>query len=122
MIDESTYPAASWLAGHEFPYDTDLDQDLNGDDVSLLMAYALDLDPNLNLRGSLPEPVLGDGTLGISFYGIAEGITYTVETSRDLRKWTAEGVVVTKPDEAGQRVATVSQDSKKRFLRLVVAE
>jgi hypothetical protein len=121
-IDEAFYPAASWLAGHNLPYDTDLYQDLNNDGVSLLTAYALNLNPDLNLQSSLPKPVLGDGTLGISFHGEAAGITYTVETSQDLRTWTAEGVVVTEPDEAGQRMATVSQDSPKGFLRLLVGE
>ena len=76
----------------------------------------------LNLQGSLPKPLPGDGTLGISFYGRAKGITYTVETSRDLQTWTTEGVVMTAPDEAGQRMATVSRDPQKGFLRLVEAE
>jgi hypothetical protein len=74
------------------------------------------------LQHRLPKPVLGDNTLNISFYGEAARITYTVEASSDLRTWMTEGVAVTEPNEAGQRVATVSQDSQTAFLRLVVAE
>ena len=44
-IDERACPAAPWLVSHGLPYDTDLNQDLNGDGVTLLMAYALGLDP-----------------------------------------------------------------------------
>ena len=84
MINETTYPAASWLLAHGLWYDTDLQQDTDGDGVNLLMAYALDLDPRLNLRGSLPAPVLGPVTLSLSFHGTSPGITYQVETSTDL--------------------------------------
>ena len=36
------------LLRHGLEPDADLNQDRDGDDVNLLMAYALDLDPNLN--------------------------------------------------------------------------
>ena len=49
MINEAVYPAASWLLKINLPYDTSLQQDLDGDGVSLLLAYALNLDPRLNL-------------------------------------------------------------------------
>ena len=68
MIDEATYPAASWLLAHGLWYDTDLHQDPDGDGVSLLMAYALDLDPRLNLQGSLPVSVRNGNTLSLSFH------------------------------------------------------
>lgn len=55
MLDESTYPTAPWLVSHDFPQDTNLNQDLNGDGIDLLMTYALDLDPPQNLSGSLPR-------------------------------------------------------------------
>ena len=122
MIDETAYPAAPWLLRYGFAYDTDLHQDTSGDGVSLLMAYALELDPNLNLRGSLPVPVLGADTLRMSFYSASPGITYSVETSTDRRGWTTEGVTLSDPDPGGQRTASVSRDAQSRFLRLVVAD
>ena len=122
VIDDAVNPAAGWLLGHGLPLETDLNQDLNGDGVTLLMAYALDLNPELNLRGSLPEPALDAGSLSLSFFGASDGIRYAVKTSTDLRSWTSEGVMLSEPDAEGRRSAMVSQDSPGRFLRLVVAE
>ena len=119
-IDEQVYPAAAWLARNELPYDTDLHQDLNGDGVNLLMAYALDLDPNQNLQGSLPLPVIGDDGLSISFHAASEGITYTVQTSTDLKAWTNESVTMSEIDDEGQRTAGVDREGGQRFIRLSV--
>ena len=45
VINETTYPAASWLLEGGLWYDTDLHHDPDGDGVPLLTAYALGLDP-----------------------------------------------------------------------------
>ena len=56
------------------------------------MAYALDLDPRRNLRSRLPVPILTDDSLSLTFHAARPGLTYTVQTSTDLRNWTTEGV------------------------------
>ncbi len=122
MVDEAVYPAASWLLSHGLWYDTDLHQDPNGDGVSLLMAYALDLDPRLNLQGSLPMPVLDGNTLSLSFHATSPGITYKVETSTDLHDWKLKGVNQSAPGPDGRSTATVTLDSPRRFLCLVVED
>ncbi|MGI9243892.1 MAG: hypothetical protein ACR2RV_24055 [Verrucomicrobiales bacterium] len=116
--EEHTAPAATWLTGHRFCNDTNLQQGLKGDGVPLLMAYALDLDPNLNLLGSLPLPVVSEDSLSISHYAAADGITYTVQTSTDLRAWTTDGVTLSEIGADGQQTATVSQGGDGRFLRV----
>ena len=122
MINEVIYPAASWLLAHRLWYDTNLHQDPDGDGVSLLMAYALDLDPRLNLQGSLPVPVRNGNTLSLSFHATSPGITYRVETSTDLHDWKLKGVNQSAPGPDGRSTATVSLDSPRRFLRLVVED
>jgi hypothetical protein len=119
-IDEAVYPAASWLLGHGLWYDTDLHQDLNGDGVELLMAYALDLDPNLNLAGSLPVAELTASTLRISYHHTSPGITYTAETSTDLQNWTTSGVNFA--DFLDVRYAKIPLVATRRFLRLTVED
>ena len=119
-IDEALYPAASWLLGHGYPHTTNLDQDTTGDGVSLLMAYALNLNPNLNLAGSLPAPVLDGATLSMSFHAASPGIIYSVETSIDLNTWVTEGVTMSGDDNP--RTASVAMDWPQRFLRLVVQQ
>jgi len=44
----------SWLLSKGLPADIDITLDANGDGVNLLMAYALNLDPDHDLSRSLP--------------------------------------------------------------------
>ena len=112
-----------WLLKSDLPLDTDLDQDLNGDGVSLLMAYALDLDPNENLQAKMPAPVVEGGSLSMSLHAASpELITFTVETSTDLRNWTEDGVSLSAPNAQGEVTASIDHDSPQRFLRLTVEE
>jgi hypothetical protein len=122
MLDAVPSASGLWLLTSGLPVDTDLHQDLNGDGMSLLMAYALNLNPNINLQGSLPEPILGDGTLSLSFYGAREDITYVVQTTTDLLAWTTEGVALSELGEDGTQTASVSLGGGQRFMRLVVSE
>ncbi len=121
-IDQAVYPAASWLVGQGLPYDTDLNQDPNDDGVSLLMAYALNLDPDSNVRANLPVPVIiSPNTLSMSFHAASPGITYSVETSTDLR-CSNSGIALSELDAENRRTASVSLDSPRRYRRLVVSE
>lgn len=122
MIDEALDPAAAWLLSHGLAYDAELHQDLNGDGVSLLMAYALGLDPHRNLRSSFPAPVLSEDSLSISFHGASPGVIYRVETSTDLVNWTSDGVILSDLGADNRRTASVGLGESKRFLRLVVSE
>ena len=121
-IDESVYPAASWLLQNKLPVDSDLQQDPNDDGVSHLMAYALNLDPRLNLSASLPAPVVGPDTLSLTFHAAAAGITYEVETSTGLDQWTTEGVTLSSIGADQRRTASVARSGPGRFLRLKVAD
>ena len=121
-IDLAATPAAPWLIENGLPHDANLDLDLNRDGVNLLMAYALNLDPNQNLRRHLPVPVVDGSTLTMTFLGTTQGITYIVETSTDLRHWTATGVSMGEPDLDGLVTASVERDLPQRFLRLVVSQ
>lgn len=120
-IDLAATPAATWLIENGLPHDANLDQDLNRDGVNLLMAYALNFDPNQNLRQHLPVPVVDGSTLTMTFHGTTPGITYIVETSTDLQNWTATGVTMGEPDLDGLVTASVERDEAQGFLRLVVS-
>ena len=64
--------------------------------------------------------MLDGDSLSLSFHAARPGLTYTVQTSTDLRQWTTEGVVTSDPGDSGIRTATIPRDSPQRFLRLVV--
>jgi hypothetical protein len=120
MIDPVTQPAATWLLAHGQAYDANLATDTNRDGVSLLLAYALNLDPRLNLSGSLPQAALNENTLGLTFYAVSPGLTYRVEASADLSQWSTIGVTQSPLDRDGRSTATVPRSGPYRFLRLAV--
>jgi hypothetical protein len=118
-IDLSTHPFAIWLLEHGQPYDADLAQDLNGDGVPLLAAYALDLDPSQDLRASMPVPTWGEDGLSLTFHGAAPGVTYGAESTDGFADWTTDGVTLSEPDAGGRRTATLEPGAGRRFMRLV---
>ncbi len=113
-------PVTTWLVENTLPHNAVLQDDPNGDGVSLLMAYALDLDPNGNLSGSMPQPVVVAGQMSLDFHAGSAGVTYAVETSTDMVNWTREGVVISAPDANQVRTATVDMTGAHRYMRLVV--
>jgi hypothetical protein len=122
MIDENVYPAASWLVQNNLPHDTNLHQDPDGDGVSHLMAYALNLNPRLNLASRLPAPVLHPDRLSLTFYAGSVGISYEVETSTGLHDWTTEGVTSSSINANLSITASVPRSGPAQFLRLKVAK
>ncbi|MGJ8653111.1 MAG: leucine-rich repeat domain-containing protein [Opitutaceae bacterium] len=122
MVDTSLYPAASWLVTANVAHDTALDQDHNGDGVSLLMSYALNLSPNNHPVSELPQAELTVDTLQMEFYGSTPGISYQVKASQDLADWETIVVDLSEPDLEGLRTATIPRTSDRGFLKLVVEE
>jgi hypothetical protein len=118
----TTNPAANWLATNGFPADADLKSDPNGDGVNLLLAYALNLDPQQNLSTSMPRPVGAANQMSVTFYAGNMDVIYTVETSTDLSTWHTDGVTLSPLDAISkQRTATFTTPGLVRFMRLVVA-
>ncbi|MGD9419506.1 MAG: leucine-rich repeat domain-containing protein [Verrucomicrobiota bacterium JB025] len=111
-----------WLVDHGLPYDSELDSDSNRDGVSLLLAYAFDLDPRGDVRGGMPVAELDSSSLSLRFYPARPELSYHVEASGDLSDWDDEGVSLTEPDESGFRRATVSRAGGRRFMRVVVRQ
>ncbi|MEI6605565.1 MAG: leucine-rich repeat protein [Verrucomicrobiota bacterium] len=111
----------NWLLAHNLPIDADPLSDPNGDGVSLVMAYALNLDPNLNLSGSMPKSLIVGNQLRLTYYAGNPDVSYTVEASSDLQSWSAGNVILTALDANHLRTATVTITGSPRFLRLGVA-
>jgi hypothetical protein len=114
-------PSADWLLSKGLPANSNLQSDTNGDGVNLLMAYALNLNPNQNLSGSLPQPVFAAGEMSLSFYAGTAGLSYAVEASADMQTWTTAGVSLSEPVNQ-IRTASVAMTGPARFMRLVVSQ
>ena len=117
----NTSSFAIWLMDNGFPPDTNAQLDPNHDGVNLLMAYALSLDPNRNLSGSMPWAALSGNQMSLTYFAGSPGITYTPETSTDLENWSTNGVMVSPSDSNHFRTATVPMTGANRFMRLVLS-
>lgn len=115
-------PQTTWLLQWGLPYDSAMLSDSNNDGVSLLLAYALNLNPTQNLSDSLPKAELTTDGLAMSFFCDAEGVNYRVESSVDMINWSEDGIVMSTPVGPLYRTATVDSSAPSRFMRLVVSK
>jgi hypothetical protein len=123
MIDPDTHPAATWLIRNSLSHNADLNSDHNGDGTSLLLSYALNLDPS-NPGPGMPGPEIdpNTGDLSLSYQSDQPGVSYRVETSSNLTDWTTDGVTISEPDELNRRTASTPTDGSKQYLRVVIQE
>ncbi|MFT5108420.1 MAG: hypothetical protein ACI9UA_004064 [Pseudoalteromonas tetraodonis] len=105
---------------HGFPPDADLQSDPNSDGVNLMMAFAMDGDPNQDLRHLLPVASIDADAIRLTYYSGNPEIKYLIQTSTDLRTWGAGGVTVTAPDAGNRRTAIIVRAGAARYARLVV--
>lgn len=117
-VDENAHPASRWMLDHGVSPNVSLNADLNGDGVSLLAAYALGLDPNANLVGSLPTIEWRLEGVGLTYFATRPGVSYLPEASSDLEEWSSEGILLSNNED--QQTATLPRDGTKGFLRLLV--
>jgi len=121
-VDLTMHPAASWLLAHDLSYDTSLNQDINLDGVSLIMAYAQNLNPNKHLTHRLPKAEIHSNQVRLKFYDGQNGVKCEVESSKDLNTWETQDVTTSSPDANGIRTAWITKDTTSGFLRLVVTQ
>lgn len=112
---------AQWLANNGFPPDTNLSSPHNEGSVPLLVAYALGLNPSLDLAPQMPSPVVDDGFLYIRYPAKRKSIHYQTVMSTDLIIWN-EAEVVNFIESNGNRVSAVSSTGEGEiFMRLLIS-
>ena len=123
MLDRAPDEKETWLLGHGLPLTTDLGEDHNGDGVSLLMAYALDLDPNQQLQGRMPVPVVDGSSLALTFREARpDTVSYTVETSVDMVTWTPLITVAASGTGITTHTDTASGTEVRRIYRVKISQ
>ena len=111
-------PVTVWLISKGIPYNANIQSAPNRDGVSLLMAYALNLDPTWNQSALLPKPVFTGNQMSLTFYAGSTGVTYSVEASADLKSWSA--ITLSGSDSNGKVTASVPISGQNRFMRLKI--
>ena len=119
-INRAIYPAAEWLLGYNLPYNTNLNTDVSGDNIDLLMEYALDLVPSDDNSGNTSRRELSGGEMAITFNALRDNMIYTVDQSTDLQTWPTNGIFYTSGTNNIRHAVTLKNNEPKRFLRLTI--
>jgi hypothetical protein len=117
-------PFGQWLQDQGLPEDTDPEADLNGDGLSVLLAYALGGSAVENSASLLPAVTSSGDRLSITFIRAVGDVTYQVLGASSLTGvW--EGIA-TNPGTVGGAVTVVDSEliseNSRRFLRLQVTK
>ena len=113
-------PTGLWLVSHGLPYDRDLHSTAPG--IPLLLAYALDIEPDANAAASVPETEVGVYSISLTYFAGRSDITYVPECATDLGDWKTEGIVISGADANGFRTATCPRSGGAQFMRLKVMQ
>jgi len=121
-IDLALYPLAIWLLRADLEFDADLNDDVSGDGIPLLMNYALNQWPHFQLTAFMPKAKRTGNTLSMKHYASKEGITYQVQVSPDLTpgSWTTAGISLGPINENGYQTATLTTNGTQMFMRIHV--
>ena len=113
-------PTGLWLVSHGLPYDRDLQDTVCG--IPLLLAYALDIEPDANAAALVPHTKVGVDSISLRYFAGRPDITYVPECATGLDDWTSEGIVISEPDANGFRTATCPRNGAMQFMRLKVMQ
>ena len=116
---ESLEPVEEWLITKGFRISQDMSETLPGSEVSILISYALGMDPYETGPAKMPMVEFTKGQLAMRFFAGRPDVDYKVEVSDDLSEWEETGVLVSEADASGVKTARVTGGASKSFLRLV---
>ena len=114
----SLEPVEGWLISKGLRISQAMGETLPGSSVSILMSYALGMDPYEIDPTKMPSVEFLDGQLAMRFFAGRSDVNYKVEVSEDLFEWEETGVLVSEADASGVKTASVTGVESKRFLRL----
>ncbi|MCD8481511.1 MAG: hypothetical protein LR015_01835 [Verrucomicrobia bacterium] len=106
-----------WRFENGFNLQSDLANTILADSgVSLLQAYAFNLDLSTSLQAQIPTAQLTAGQLQINFFADRSDVSYVIEFSTNLTNWTP--LVPTAPDVNGISSNTLPLSNGKGFIRI----
>jgi hypothetical protein len=121
-VDTVAYPHWVWLHENTLSPFSHMLSDFNGDGIPLLLSYALGFDPNNDLSGAMPSPLIEGDSLSFEFRQLRDDINYTVLSSEGLESWNDDAVMLSIPNENGVVTASVPMNKPAQFMKLEVSE
>lgn len=114
----SLEPVEEWLITKGLRISQDMSEIPPGSSVSILMSYALGMDPYEADSKKMPSVEFKEGQLAARFFAGRPDVDYKVEVSDNLSEWEETGVLVSEADASDVKTARVTAGESKRFLRL----
>jgi uncharacterized delta-60 repeat protein len=109
-----------WKVDAGFAFAAPDDGDSDGDGISLLLEYALGLDPAQTSTDGVPIGQIFDSVVALSYRRFRPELLYAVEVSTDLTAWTTSGV--TQGSGPFPIAFTPRAGAPQKFLRLRVTQ
>ena len=113
-------PVESWLLTKGLHLTQDMDATLLGSDNSVLISYALNMNPYKTDPSLLPGLEFSNGHLKLNYYAGRSDVTYQVEKSINLSDWDQTGLTLSGLDAMLMQTAIVNDSDVRKFLRLKV--
>jgi hypothetical protein len=113
-------PVENWLLTKGLHLTQDMDATLADSDNSVLLSYALNMNPYKTDSSLLPGLGFANGHLKLSYYAGRSDVTYQVEKSINLSDWDQTGLTISGLDAMLMQTAIVNDSDEKKFLRLKV--
>lgn len=117
----SMEPAEEWLITKGLRISQDMSQTLPGSRASVLMSYALGMDPYETDATKMPSVDFADGQLAMKFFAGRPDVDYKVEMSDELSRWQESGVTLSAADDRGIKTASSAAGASGTFMRLVLS-
>ncbi|HEY1048731.1 MAG TPA: right-handed parallel beta-helix repeat-containing protein [Prosthecobacter sp.] len=111
---------ASWRSSQGFPAHTPATSDSDADGISLLLEYALNMDPKVASIFGLPVVSLAAGQLRLQYSQFRPDLLYQIETSTDLDTWRAERIQTYQDGNEHTGSIPMGTPPQRGFLRLRV--
>ena len=115
---ESLEPVEEWLITKGFRTSQDMSETLPGSEASILISYALGMDPYETGPAKMPLVEFTKGQLAMRFFAGRPDVDYKVEVSDDLSEWEETGVLVSEADASGGKNCPRDWRGEQEFLEV----
>ena len=116
-VDTAAVAAGRWLLPYGVSPALGFTDDAGSDGISILMEYALGLDPSEDNSSNLPALTVSADSAQITLFIGADNIQYNFYSSSDLTNWSSEDVTLSTPDTDSMVTVSIPTSDQQRYLQ-----